>query len=228
MDESALTGEPFPRFRKLGDDVLSGSVCLTRSHQGPGRKSRRQGIPVSSVRGDAEGRGVETEDAPGSRADGPVFYLRRGAVCCRGIRCHLVSFGGYIGGALPHGRRGCRGLPLCLGAVRANGFCRCYRRAEPSRHSESGAARCWRRRVVSSMWCWIKPARSHRADPWWRLSTLSACPGRICSELPHRWSPTSATPLRQAVVSHAAEKGERPIAIENAEYLPGHRLSRHG
>ena len=29
VDESALTGEPFPRFRKLGDDVLSGSVCLT-------------------------------------------------------------------------------------------------------------------------------------------------------------------------------------------------------
>lgn len=31
MDESVVTGEPFPIFRQAGDEVISGSICLTAS-----------------------------------------------------------------------------------------------------------------------------------------------------------------------------------------------------
>ncbi len=220
VDESALTGEPFPRFRKLGDDVLSGSVCLTAPIRVRAEKAGDKGFLyllseemrkavgskprmhraaertaqffISGVVLYAVGVFVVTWFLSGDTSAGLSRMAAVAAVACPCAWALSVptAFAAAIGGL---SRRGI--------LVRGGAVLEAASRIVNVVLDKTGTVTSGRPMVAA-----VDSFGLPRTD----LLRIAAS---VESYFSH--------PIAEAVVSHAAEKGVRPIAIENAEYLPG-------
>ncbi|WP_419657267.1 heavy metal translocating P-type ATPase [Desulfosarcina variabilis str. Montpellier] len=220
VDESALTGEPFPQFRKTGDAVLSGAVCLSAPIKVRAEKAGDKGflyllakemrdamtakpkmhqtaerttqVFISGVVLYAIGVFAVTWFFSGDAAAGLSRMAAVTAVACPCAWALSVptAFAAAIGGLSRRGILAMGGVPLEAAGRIANVVL-----------DKTGTVTTGRPTVAA-----IESFGSSRTE----LLRIAAS---VESQFSH--------PIAEAVVSLAAEKGVQPLKTEGAEYLPG-------